>query len=70
MKLYSKKDEKVAHLYIEAIFPKKYKMNKIVKCIYTCQEKLKWDPNLLHSQFIPIKEGNKAFGFTYSLTKK
>ena len=54
----------------EAIFPKKYKVHKLLKAIYGPEEKLKYDSNLLTSTQTEIRPGKKSIGIAYSKNKK
>ena len=53
----------------EAIFDKKFKMNKLANCIYLGDQKLKWDGNFIDFTFTPVDD-LKHTGTLYSVNKK
>ena len=70
-KFYMKNIAGTAHfLRQEAIFNKKYKLQKFLKVLYNPEEKVKHDSNLVHSEILEIRPGVKCIGLAYSKNKK
>lgn len=54
----------------EVTFNKAFKLEKILKCMYSPEHTLKWDKNLTASEFIPVHQGKKSYGFSYLVNGK
>lgn len=55
---------------IQTQFPKKYKINKMLKVVYNPEIQASWDKNMQSGKIIDIHPGKKSYGMTYSVNKK
>lgn len=53
---------------MESTFSHKFKMDKLIKTVYSPYLQLKWDNLLATADFYPLK-GRKNIGFTYQKNK-
>ena len=69
VKFFLKKDKDCPYMRSEMIFEKKFKMQKLAKCIFGREHKLKYDPNFIKIDFYPIRDF-KHCGTLYNINKK
>jgi hypothetical protein len=58
------------YLRTESTFNQKWKMEKIINCIYSPEHLKKWDKNIAEADFTPITPGKRSYGLSYNSNKK
>ena len=66
----SKYNESQPFLQTQSHFNSKFKMEKLVNCIYNPEHQGQWDKNLRNVEFKAVVPGKKTFGLNYNSNKK